>query len=58
MGGPLARVEAHKSRYTNVVIPDNTTDVLLPLQLIFCHPQPADDILMFPRKDLGPSKTP
>jgi hypothetical protein len=34
-----------KPHYTNVVIPDNTTEVLLPLQLNFCHSQPADNII-------------
>jgi hypothetical protein len=43
-GGPSAFLNTHKPCYTNVVNPDNTTEVLLPLQLIFCHSQQADQI--------------
>jgi hypothetical protein len=43
-----------KPCYTNVVIPDNTTEVLLPLQLNFCHSQPAERNSAVLKKDLEP----
>jgi hypothetical protein len=54
----LSSTQRHNPCYTNVVTPDNHTEVLLPLQLLFCHSQPAGKNFCDLAKGIHLPKTP